>query len=332
MAETFANQAASTLSAAITTTTATSCTVTDATTFPTTGNFRIKIDGEILLVTAVAGSTFTVTRAQEGTVAATHANLAPVIHLLTKGSMEARVANRFISDLYANKPVAAVPGRLFFPTDGLFIEYDDGAAWHKYGPYRRLKSPPQTGWTWINQGNATATFTSGALILEDPDLDTNTTQLRMYMRPIGAGLPRITAGFMYNGLAAGSQAPNMGICGYTTGGADAGNIKCLGIYMTGTGNEPYMCAKNWTTYGGTAETGYNIDGNYLWPFRIFWIRWELVGKNDTISYSNDGVNWIVWHNTIAFGTYNAPVQWGIYVDPVNNVAPVAMTLVHWEES
>ena len=45
MTERFSNQAVSTLSAAITTTAATSCTVTDATTFPTAGNFRIKIDG-----------------------------------------------------------------------------------------------------------------------------------------------------------------------------------------------------------------------------------------------------------------------------------------------
>ena len=56
MTERFSNQAVTTLSAAITTVTATSCTVTDATTFPTAGNFRIKIDGEILIVTAVAGT------------------------------------------------------------------------------------------------------------------------------------------------------------------------------------------------------------------------------------------------------------------------------------
>lgn len=126
MTERFSNQAVTTLSAAITTTAAASCTVTDATTFPTAGNFRIKIDAEILIVTAVAGSTFTVTRGAEGTTAATHASGASVIHLLTKGSMEARVANRFISDLYANKPAAGVKGRLFLPSDGLFLEYDDG--------------------------------------------------------------------------------------------------------------------------------------------------------------------------------------------------------------
>ena len=331
MAETFSNQAVTTLSAAITTTAATSCTVADASAFPPTGNFRIKIDGEILIVTAVSTNNFTIARAQEGTTAATHGSGATVIHLLTKGSMEARVANRFISDLYANKPVAGVKGRLFLPTDGLFIEYDDGAAWHKYGPYKRLKAPPQTGWTWINQGNATATFTTGALILEDPDLDATATQLRMYVRPLAVGISRLTVGFFYNGIGAGSQVPNMGICGYTPGGTDAGNVKVLGLKISGTGNEPTAVADNFASYLGTSEASYNFHGNYLWPFRIFWLRWEVIGKYDVISYSTDGVNFIVWSGTIPSGTYNTPLQWGVYVDPVNNVAPVAMTLVHWEE-
>ena len=166
--ETFANQAVTTLSAAITTTTTTSCSVIDATAFPTTGNFRIRIDGEILIVTGVEGNTFTIMRGAEGTLAATHASGASVIHLLTKGGLEARVANRFISDIYDNKPAAGVKGRLFLPTDGLFLEYDDGAAWHKYGPYRRLKAPPQTGWSWVNQGNATVNYVGGALVLRRP--------------------------------------------------------------------------------------------------------------------------------------------------------------------
>ena len=69
MIEKFSNLAVNILSAAITTTTATSCSLTDAHSFPTSGSFRIKIDDEILLVTAVAGNTFTITRSVEGTVA-----------------------------------------------------------------------------------------------------------------------------------------------------------------------------------------------------------------------------------------------------------------------
>lgn len=64
--------AATTLSAAITTTTATSATVTSATGI--TAPSYIQVDSEIMKVTAVAGTTLTVTRGQDGTAAATHLN------------------------------------------------------------------------------------------------------------------------------------------------------------------------------------------------------------------------------------------------------------------
>jgi len=127
MIEKFSNLAVNVLSAAMTTT-AISCSLTDAFSFPASGSFRIKIDDEILIVTAVAGNIFTVARGAEGTTARSHAAGALVRHLLTKGGLEARVANRFISDLYDNKPAAGVKGRLFLTTDGQFLEYDDGAA------------------------------------------------------------------------------------------------------------------------------------------------------------------------------------------------------------
>jgi hypothetical protein len=86
--EQLANLAQTTLSAAITSTTATSCTVTSATLFPATGNFRILIDAEIMIVTAVSSTTFTISRGQEGTTAATHTNGATVTCILTAGSVK----------------------------------------------------------------------------------------------------------------------------------------------------------------------------------------------------------------------------------------------------
>ena len=218
------------------------------------GNFRIKIDNEIMVVTAMATNTFTVTRSEESTTAQTHASGANVIHLLTKGGLEARVANRFVSDLYANKPTAGVKGRLFLPTDGLFMEYDDGATWHKYGPYKRLKAPPATGWNWFNQGNATATFMGSALVIEDPDSDSNATQIRSYVRPLAAGTTRITAAFFWNGVASGSNYPVMGICGQTVGGTDDGNLKVLGMRLqSNTSSYPNIFAYDYTSYTGTSE-------------------------------------------------------------------------------
>lgn len=84
--EQFSNNASTTLNGAITSG-ATSLIVTSATGFPSTGNFRILIESEIMLVTNVAGTNFTVTRGIEGTTAVGHANGVSVFQTLTSGAL-----------------------------------------------------------------------------------------------------------------------------------------------------------------------------------------------------------------------------------------------------
>jgi len=80
-----------TLTASLTTT-STTMTVTSGSGFPTSAPFRVKIDDEIVLVTAGAGTTsWTITRAADYTAAATHTNGATVTskqraHLPTCGT------------------------------------------------------------------------------------------------------------------------------------------------------------------------------------------------------------------------------------------------------
>lgn len=82
-AEQFANDIQTTLSAELTEG-ATTVKVTSATGFPAAAQYRIRIDSEIMLVTAGAGTTeWTVTRAAEGTTAAPHLKSAVVAHVLT---------------------------------------------------------------------------------------------------------------------------------------------------------------------------------------------------------------------------------------------------------
>jgi hypothetical protein len=65
-------------------TTVTLATIAGAPTPP----FQIKIDSEIMRVTAKGGSTYTVARGQEGTTAATHNTAAPVYHPLTVAGLQ----------------------------------------------------------------------------------------------------------------------------------------------------------------------------------------------------------------------------------------------------
>jgi hypothetical protein len=80
--ERFTNNATTTLNGTINNST-TSVVVTSASSFPTAGQFRIRIEDEIMLVTSISGSTFTATRAQEGTTAVSHTSGVTVRHVLT---------------------------------------------------------------------------------------------------------------------------------------------------------------------------------------------------------------------------------------------------------
>lgn len=96
MSEQFTNKATTTLNGAINNS-VTSIVVTSATGFPTTGEFRIVVTPgagteEIMTVTAVSGTTWTVTRASEviggDQTARSHSNGAAVKHVLTVGALK----------------------------------------------------------------------------------------------------------------------------------------------------------------------------------------------------------------------------------------------------
>jgi hypothetical protein len=84
--EKFGNNASTTLNGTITSGAA-SLVVTSATGFPTTGNFRILVDSggnlEYMIVTAVSGTTFTITRGAEGTTGVSHTSGVQVVQVVT---------------------------------------------------------------------------------------------------------------------------------------------------------------------------------------------------------------------------------------------------------
>lgn len=81
----YANNPQTTLAGAVTAG-ATSISVASATGFPTQGKFPIVVDSEIMLVTGVAGTVWTVERGSEDTTAAAHTNNAAVTGVVTKAS------------------------------------------------------------------------------------------------------------------------------------------------------------------------------------------------------------------------------------------------------
>lgn len=98
--EKYTNRASSALAAGIDDDD-TTLTVDDATTFPTAGNFRVIIGDELMIVTAVSGDTFTVTRGAEGTTPASHDMGDSVTHIVTAASIRNIVSQIVSTDLTA---------------------------------------------------------------------------------------------------------------------------------------------------------------------------------------------------------------------------------------
>lgn len=91
MPETFANDAAGALSAGINASvTSLALGTGEGAKFPTTGNFRIVIDSEIIIVGTRSGDTLSsLTRGAEGTTAASHSSGAAVTAAVTAGALNA---------------------------------------------------------------------------------------------------------------------------------------------------------------------------------------------------------------------------------------------------
>ena len=89
MSEHLANNAQTTLAASILDSD-TTLTVTSSSGFPSP-NFRILVDEELMLVTGVSGTTWTVTRGVESTSAVAHDAAVDVTCVLTAGSLAAYI-------------------------------------------------------------------------------------------------------------------------------------------------------------------------------------------------------------------------------------------------
>lgn len=125
---TFNEDAASPLTTSVTAV-QTTISLADARLFPTTAPFAVQVDSEQMLVTAVAGNTFTVTRGVGGTVATTHSvgtTVFPSITLtgITPGGGSSPIGNELQS-------VSIAPAGPLPVTDGFFtLTFDNGT--HSY--------------------------------------------------------------------------------------------------------------------------------------------------------------------------------------------------------
>lgn len=167
--ETYFNDFGTTLNGAIDST-QTTLIVNNAAAFPnpfTGKQARIRIDDEILIVTAVnfGSSTFTVTRAAESTTGANHANGAQVVHLLTAGGLTTGISQNtpLIGTMTSLPGSYSTTGTTYFDSDAPFVNVWNGSSFTQY--HIPIVTPPAAigSWTAVNSGQQTASYTTAGL-------------------------------------------------------------------------------------------------------------------------------------------------------------------------
>lgn len=318
--EQYANTSQSTLSGAILIG-APNLAVTDPTSFSPSGNFRLIIGTEELLVTSVAGAVFTVTRAVEGSTAAAHADLAPVIHNVTAGSLHALLAKGIAAGAFASRPAAALEGRIFMPSSGYVSARDNGSAWspRAYSMPGGVE-PDDSLFSWANQGGASVDTGRGGIFLSAPAVAGDNVRLRVMDVPSGAYT--LTTAFV----------PYLPPIGFPACGLVLYDGTKMVIHNCAQNNGNYLASwtQKWNTVTGFNAT-YSMLMENLNSFRMGPVIWFQI-VDDTVNrktnISADGVHWYTNH-TVSRTDFLTPTKIGFCANSNSTSYDVGIWLLSW---
>lgn len=307
----------------------TSLTVVSSTGFPGGGNFRIRIDNELMLVTAVAGTTWTITRAVEGTTAATHASGAAVNHFLTTGALNQLFAEQTRRGVLASVGAATKSGNLYYPTNSYYdVIHDDGATLQYFIDGRPVTPPPAAAnWTLIGGGNATLTDVGGGVSLSTTANNIGT--LNSAIRAVPTAPYTIT--FLtqhFDAKSSSNTDTSVFSIGWANGTATTSAIHIVRIYDSQFDNTvPVLNSATWTNYsfaGGANSTSWNkLTYN---PRRVWW---QLIDDNTNriVRFSTDGIQYFTLQ-TLGRTTPFTATHYGIFACMTNtNGTPWAMNIL-----
>ncbi len=300
-------------------------TFTSASSFPPDGNFRVRIDDEIFLCTAVSGATITVTGAQEGTSAANHADLSVVTEVFTAAALDAIRADICQSGAAASLPAAEKAGILYLPTDGAFLSRDTGAAINRWGLIRKVGFQPLSGLAWINQGTALADDDGGMLTLHDTYV--SDTGLKILKKAATGGTFTFTAWLLFTQFQLNYHRAGILL-------REASSGKLHSINTSSNAGAAIIEVERWTDEQNLASSIIGITPNSHTFTMGVWLRLTYDGTNIIASISGDGKVWGHLNSTakaVSFTT--APDEIGIFTHAWSDGAlPLGISVISWLES
>lgn len=316
--EKYTNNATSTLNGAINNS-VTSLAVTSASTFPASGNFRILIDSEIMLVTAVSSNTFTVTRAHENTAAASHSDGATVTHVFTAGAINAVRGDQISRGTAASRPTAGVSGNLYFPTDDFVVNQDNGSTYMSFGPVFKFTPPVDADFAWINQGSASVVATANTIRLNSPSGDTS-FNYRIRKKAAPSAPYTITAAFLWQIKNNNTNA----VCGICFRQSSDGKVIGGGPFQIDNNGRRIVVFKmnSPTSFNATYINDTQSEG-----CGIQWLQMSDDNTNRIWRWSNNGLDWIQLASE-SRTTFMTADEVGFFT----NHDSTGMTLLSWEQT
>lgn len=320
MAEQYTTLGASTLAVGITGA-ALTLDVASAATFPALPIFRLRIDGEIVIVTGVAGVTYTITRGAEGTIAVAHSAGALVTEVVTAAALDAiRV------DVHATGAIAALPsaprnGDTFYPSDSFYKLRYSGAVWERWGAIWKLTEPDDATFAWRNQGAATKSTANGGVYVQAPAAAGTNLKGREIVAPATPYV--VTAAFLAN--LRGIDFASAGLYFANNG---AGTISTLSIAANSTTNTGWIIQADKLTSAVLFSALYAFEPFPRGGAGLIWLRIADDGVNRIYSYSGDGYNFLTFFSVVRTDFLTAD-RVGFKAESGQATAPAGIALLHW---
>jgi hypothetical protein len=298
------NRAETTLNGAINNST-TSITVTSGAVFPSSGNFRVMVDSEIMVVTARSSNTLTVVRGQDGTSAASHSDLAPIAMIYSYQGFSKLFQDNMGLWGYGSMPAAS-------------------------GVYNDAGTGRLTGgdFTWVNQGSASVATNGDSLTMRCPT-DAARNLRMLALTPGGGSWTYIAA---LRGMAGGDGgcAPHFGL-GMRENAT--GKVIAIGWAASNVNNQKLLLVK-WTNSSTLSST--QVEKRCVMNFHIIWFKVEYDGTNVKFYVSPDGVEWILVRSeskTTFFTTAPDEVVWyGCnFENSSTRATELVVSLDHWHK-
>jgi hypothetical protein len=291
--------------------------------FPTSANFRILIESEIMLVTGVSGTTYTGTRGQESTAAVAHTSGVPVVHILTSGALQQFRSDTILTGTYASLPAAGTAGRRYKCIDAVYDLIDNGSSWQAFAHGFSCVIPTPVSFSSVNFSGCTLDSSHGPMVITNNNVN-NSTGHCLQVKSIPSA--PYTATFGLSILVGGNDS----FLGVSLRESGTGKLVSAGLlnsngFLIATYNSVTSFAGTYIASGGGGASQAALK------LPIVWFRWQDNNSNRLFFYSIDGQNWTQVFS-VSRTDFITPDQIGFFCWNISDTIPIQIALYSYQET